>query len=76
MSDAPGDLDVVVNGAGKKAWLGHGGPREVFWSNMSKLGEDRKPIYNECGKIVKGPTLHRAELDSGPRAPINRHTGI
>ena len=28
---------------------------EVQSSNMSKLGEDGKPIYNEHGKVMKGP---------------------
>ena len=28
---------------------------EVQRSNMSKLGEDGKPIYNEHGKVMKGP---------------------
>ena len=29
--------------------------REVHRSNMSKLGEDRKPIKRSDGKILKGP---------------------
>ena len=28
---------------------------EVHRSNMSKLGEDGKPIYREDGKVLKGP---------------------
>ena len=28
---------------------------EVQRSNMSKLGEDGKPIYNDNGKVMKGP---------------------
>ena len=28
---------------------------EVQKSNMSKLGIDGKPIYNEKGKVMKGP---------------------
>ena len=28
---------------------------EVQNSNMSKLGDDGKPIYNEYGKVMKGP---------------------
>ena len=28
---------------------------EVQKSNMSKLGEDGKPVYNEKGKVMKGP---------------------
>lgn len=30
---------------------------EVHRSNMSKLGEDGKPIYREDGKILKGPNF-------------------
>ena len=29
--------------------------KEVQRSNMSKLGKDGKPIYNEKGKVMKGP---------------------
>lgn len=29
--------------------------REVHRSNMSKLGEDGRPIYREDGKVLKGP---------------------
>jgi len=28
---------------------------EIQRSNMSKLGEDGKPIYREDGKVLKGP---------------------
>ena len=30
---------------------------EVQRSNMSKLGQDGKPIYNEAGKVMKGPSF-------------------
>ena len=29
--------------------------KEVQRANMSKLGKDGKPIYNENGKVMKGP---------------------
>jgi predicted HAD superfamily Cof-like phosphohydrolase len=29
--------------------------KEVHQSNMTKLGEDGKPIRNEAGKVMKGP---------------------
>ena len=29
--------------------------KEVQRANMSKLGRDGKPIYNEKGKVIKGP---------------------
>ena len=35
---------------------------EVQNSNMSKLGEDDKPIYNEFGKVMKGPKYFRPNL--------------
>ena len=31
-------------------------------SNMSKLGEDGKPIYNEFGKVMKGPKYFKPDL--------------
>ena len=35
---------------------------EVQKSNMSKLGEDGKPIYNETGKVMKGPNYFKPDL--------------
>ena len=35
---------------------------EVQRSNMSKLGEDGKPIYNESGKVMKGPSYFKPDL--------------
>ena len=35
---------------------------EVQKSNMSKLGEDGKPIYNEFGKVMKGPNYFKPDL--------------
>ena len=35
---------------------------EVQNSNMSKLGEDSKPIYNESGKVMKGPKYFKPDL--------------
>ena len=35
---------------------------EVQKSNMSKLGEDGKPIYNEKGKVMKGPKYFEPNL--------------
>src|SRR6056300_1010291 len=56
VSDALTDLLVVIYGAGHafgidldQCFL------EVHRSNMSKLGEDGKPIYREDGKVLKGP---------------------
>ena len=35
---------------------------EVQRSNMSKLGKDGKPIYNEKGKVMKGPKYFKPNL--------------
>ena len=35
---------------------------EVQNSNMSKLGKDGKPIYNEAGKVMKGPNYFKPDL--------------
>ena len=36
---------------------------EVQKSNMSKLGIDGKPIYNENGKVMKGPNYFKPNLN-------------
>ena len=36
--------------------------RRVHKSNMSKLGEDGKPIYREDGKVLKGPNYQPPNL--------------
>lgn len=56
VADALGDLDYVVQGAN----LVFGLPaeaiiNEIQRSNMSKLGEDGKPVVRADGKILKGP---------------------
>ena len=35
---------------------------EVQNSNMSKLDKDGKPIYNEAGKVMKGPNYFKPDL--------------
>ena len=37
---------------------------EVQRSNMSKLGEDGKPIYRDDGKVMKGPNYSEPDLKS------------
>lgn len=37
--------------------------KEVHRSNMSKLGEDGKPIYREDGKVLKGPNFSPANME-------------
>ena len=36
--------------------------KEVQRANMSKLGKDGKPIYNEKGKVMKGPDYFKPDL--------------
>jgi len=36
---------------------------EVQQSNMSKLSEDGEPIYNEFGKVMKGPKYFKPDLN-------------
>ena len=36
--------------------------KEVQKANMSKLGEDGKPIYNDKGKVMKGPNYSAPNL--------------
>ena len=36
---------------------------EVQSSNMSKLDEDGKPIFNESGKVMKGPKYFKPDLN-------------
>ena len=37
---------------------------EIQRSNMSKLGEDGKPIYREDGKVLKGPNYFKPNIAS------------
>tara|TARA_B110001452_G_scaffold259170_1_gene255207 strand:+ start:840 stop:1214 length:375 start_codon:yes stop_codon:yes gene_type:complete len=37
--------------------------QEVQNSNMSKLGDDGKPIYNDQGKVMKGPNYYKPNLN-------------
>ena len=36
--------------------------KEVQRANMSKIGEDGKPIYNDQGKVMKGPNYTKPDL--------------
>ena len=36
---------------------------EIQRSNMSKLGEDGKPIYREDGKVLKGPNYFKPNIE-------------
>lgn len=63
IADALGDIEYVVNGAA--AGYGIHLPdvvEEIHRSNMTKLGEDGKPIYRADGKVLKGPNYERPDI--------------
>ena len=63
VADALTDLLYVTYGAGHAFGIDLDKCfQEVQNSNMSKLGEDGKPIYNEFGKVMKGPKYFKPDL--------------
>ena len=63
VADALTDILYVTYGAGHAFGIDLDKCfEEVQSSNMSKLGEDGKPIYNEFGKIMKGPKYFKPDL--------------
>ena len=63
IADALTDILYVTYGAGHAFGINLDNCfREVQRSNMSKLGEDGKPIYREDGKIMKGPNYFEPNL--------------
>ena len=63
VADALTDILYVTYGAGHA--FGINLDRcfdEVQQSNMSKLGDDGKPIYNDEGKVMKGPKYFKPDL--------------
>ena len=63
VADALTDLLYVTYGAGHSFGIDLDKCfNEVQNSNMSKLGEDGKPIYNELGKVMKGPNYFKPDL--------------
>ena len=63
VADALTDILYVTYGAGHSFGINLDACfDEVQRSNMSKLGEDGKPIYNEYGKVMKGPNLSKPNL--------------
>lgn len=61
--DAIVDICWVVMGLGYSLGFDMvGAIEEVYKSNMSKLGEDGKPILREDGKILKGPNYFKPDL--------------
>ena len=63
IADALTDILYVTYGAGHAFGVNLDKCfNEVQESNMSKLGEDEKPIYNEQGKVLKGPNYFKPDL--------------
>ena len=63
VADALTDILYVTYGAGHAFGIDLDKCfEEVQSSNMSKLGEDGKPIYNESGKVMKGPKYYKPNL--------------
>ena len=63
VADALTDILYVTYGAGHAFGINLDKCfEEVQNSNMSKLGDDGKPIYNESGKVMKGPLYFKPNL--------------
>ena len=64
VADALTDILYVTYGAGHAFGINLDKCfNEVQESNMSKLGADGKPIYNEFGKVMKGPNYFKPDLN-------------
>tara|TARA_B110000259_G_C13702173_1_gene276848 strand:+ start:162 stop:503 length:342 start_codon:yes stop_codon:yes gene_type:complete len=64
IADALTDILYVTYGAGHAFGIDLDECfEEVQKSNMSKLGIDGKPIYNESGKVMKGPSYFKPNLE-------------
>ena len=63
VADALTDILYVTYGAGHAFGINLDKCfEEVQNSNMSKLGNDGKPIYNDKGKVMKGPNYFKPNL--------------
>lgn len=66
VADALGDMLYILCGTIIEHGMQHK-IEEVFneiqRSNMSKLGEDNKPIYREDGKVLKGPNYFKPNIE-------------
>ena len=64
VADALTDILYVTYGAGHAFGINLDKCfKEVQNSNMSKLGSNGKPIYNEKGKVMKGPNYFKPDLN-------------
>ena len=64
VADALTDILYVTYGAGHAFGINLDKCfEEVQQSNMSKLNEDGRPIYNEAGKVMKGPKYFKPDLN-------------
>ena len=64
VADALTDILYVTYGAGHAFGINLDKCfQEVQNSNMSKLGLDGKPIYNDKGKVMKGPNYFKPNLE-------------
>ena len=56
IADALADIEVIADGTALEYGIPLDAVREeVHRANMSKLGNDGRPIYREDGKVMKGP---------------------
>ena len=63
VADALTDILYVTYGAGHAFGIDLDSCfEEVQNSNMSKLGSNGKPIYNDAGKVMKGPKFFKPDL--------------
>ena len=64
VADALTDILYVTYGAGHAFGVNLDKCfKEVQDSNMSKLDSNGKPIYNENGKVMKGPNYFKPDLE-------------
>ncbi|MGC5616985.1 GNAT family N-acetyltransferase [Georgenia sp. Z1491] len=64
VADALGDLVYVAYGMALECGIPLPAVlREIQASNLSKLGEDGRPIYREDGKVLKGPGYFPPDVD-------------
>ena len=76
-ADALTDILYVTYGAGHALGINLDQCfTEVQNSNMSKLGLDGKPIYNQMGKVMKGPKYFKPDLSKFVAWSKKTYTGF